>query len=85
MPGVRDLAERDVFPDGSRRNYAAYRDQVDWDGLAELDQMMLCDAQTSGGLLVAIPAENAGRFEAAVKSAVRIGVMRDDGKIRVRR
>jgi len=85
MPGVRDLAERDVFPDGSRRNYAAYRDQVDWDGLAELDQMMLCDAQTSGGLLVAIPAENASRFEGAVKSAVRIGVMRDDGKIRVRR
>ena len=85
MPGVRDLAERDVFPDGSRRNYAAYRDQVDWDGLADLDQMMLCDAQTSGGLLVAIPEENAGRFEGAVRSAVRIGVMRDDGKIRVRR
>jgi selenide,water dikinase len=85
MPGVRDLAERDLFPDGSRRNHAAYRDQVGWDGVAELDQMMLCDAQTSGGLLVAIPAENADRFQGAQTSAVRIGVMRDDGKIRVRR
>src|SRR5947209_12778987 len=85
MPGVRDLAERDVFPDGSRRNYAAYRDQGEGGGHVECEQMMLCDAQTSGGLLVAIPAENAGRFEGAVKSAVRIGVMRDDGKIRVRR
>ena len=45
--------------------------------------MMLCDAQTSGGLLVAIPRENADRFEVAVKSAARIGVMRDDGKIGV--
>jgi len=83
MQGVRDLAEHDIFPDGSRRNHAAYRDQVDWGGADELDQMMLCDAQTSGGLLVAIPRENADRFEVAVKSAARIGVMRDDGKIGV--
>ena len=83
MQGVRDLAERDIFPDGSRRNHAAYRDQVDWGGADELDRMMLCDAQTSGGLLVAIPRENADRFEVAVKSAARIGVMRDDGKIGV--
>jgi selenophosphate synthase len=45
--------------------------------------MMLCDAQTSGGLLVAIPPQNTERFEKAVTSASRIGVMRDDGKIRV--
>jgi len=79
MNGVRELAERDVFPDGSRRNHAAYREQVDWDGVAELDQMMLCDAQTSGGLLVAIPPQNAGHFT----EGVRIGVMRGDGVIRV--
>jgi len=83
MRGVRDLAGRDLFPDGSRRNHAAYRDQVTWDGVAEIDQMMLCDAQTSGGLLVAIPSYNADRFEQAARSAVRIGVMRGDGKIRV--
>jgi selenide,water dikinase len=83
MHGVRELAERDLFPDGSRRNFAAYRDMVDWDGIAEVDQMMLCDSQTSGGLLVAIPPQNTERFEKAVTSASRIGVMRDDGKIRV--
>jgi selenide,water dikinase len=79
MNGVRELAERDLFPDGSRRNHAAYRDQVDWNGLAEVDQLMLCDAQTSGGLLVAIPPQNSAHFH----HGVRIGVMRDDGKIRV--
>jgi selenide, water dikinase len=87
MDGVRALAERDLFPSGSRRNHAAYWKQVDWGGLPELDQMMLCDAQTSGGLLVAIPPENATRFEAALESApypaARIGTISGRGSIRV--
>lgn len=87
MEGVRDLAEKDLFPGGSRRNYTAYRDEVDWADTPELDQMLLCDAQTSGGLLVAVPPDNASRFEQAMRfapfPAVRIGVMRDDGSIRV--
>jgi selenium donor protein len=77
--GVGKLAERDLFPDGSRRNHAAYRDVVEWGGLGEVEQLMLCDAQTSGGLLVAIPPENAPGFT----HGVRIGVVRGDGAIRV--
>jgi selenide,water dikinase len=80
IAGVGELAERDLFPDGSRRNHAAFRDLVQWEGLGETDQMMLCDAQTSGGLLVTIPPENARGFT----HGVRIGVMRGDGLIRVR-
>ena len=79
LDGVRELAARDLFPSGSRRNHAAHSEQVDWNGLPETEQLMLCDAQTSGGLLVAIPPENAGSF----RHGVRIGVMRDDGKIRI--
>src|SRR5487761_14227 len=37
MKGVRELAEKDLFPSGSRRNHTAYRDGVDWDGVAEID------------------------------------------------
>jgi selenide,water dikinase len=81
LDGVRALAEKDLFPAGSRRNYAASRNDVDWGGLSELDQMMLCDAQTSGGLLVAIPPEEASRF----RHGARIGIMRSDGVIRVGR
>ena len=81
LAGVRALAEADLFPAGSRRNYAAYRDEVDWGGLTELEGMMLCDAQTSGGLLVAIPPDRAGGFT----QGVRIGVMRDDGAISIHR
>jgi selenide,water dikinase len=88
MDGVRELAERDLFPSGSRRNHAAYRDLVDWGGTAELDQMMLCDAQTSGGLLVIVPPENASAFETALRPApypaVRIGVISGSGSISVR-
>jgi len=79
MNGVGELAERDLFPDGSRRNHAAYREQVEWGGLGETEQLMLCDAQTSGGLLVTIAAERAHEFT----HGVRIGVMRDDGAIRI--
>jgi selenide,water dikinase len=80
MKGAGNLAERDLFPDGSRRNHAVFRDRVEWGGLGETEQMMLCDAQTSGGLLVAIPASSARRF----RRGERIGVMRDDGVIRIR-
>jgi selenide,water dikinase len=88
LEGVRQLAERDLFPSGSRRNFVAYREQVDWGATPELEQMMLCDAQTSGGLLVTVPPHSADRFEDAMRSApypaARIGAMRDDGSIRVK-
>jgi len=88
MDGVRELASADLFPSGSRRNHAAYRDQVEWNGLAEIDQMLLCDAQTSGGLLVAVPPDNAAGFEDALRSAryrpARIGTITGRGSIRVR-
>jgi selenide,water dikinase len=79
IKGAGNLADRDLFPDGSRRNYAAFRDRVEWGGLGETERMMLCDAQTSGGLLVAIPPRHANRF----KHGQKIGVMRGDGVIRV--
>jgi selenide,water dikinase len=88
MNGVRELAEADLFPSGSRRNHAAYRDQVEWNGLAEIDQMLLCDAQTSGGLLVAIPPAKAPDFANALRAAkyrpARIGTITGHGSIRVR-
>jgi selenide,water dikinase len=87
LEGVQDLAERDLFPSGSRRNHAAFRDQVVWGGVSEVEQLMLCDAQTSGGLLVAVPPRRAAEFEAAVRApfpAVRIGTIGGHGSIRIR-
>ena len=87
MTGLRELAAKDLFPSGSRRNHAAFREQVDWVGVSEIEQMMLCDAQTSGGILVAIPPDRAANFEAALQGAAyrpaRIGIISGRGSIRV--
>jgi selenide,water dikinase len=86
LPGVRELAADDLFPAGSRRNYQALEEIVDWGGLPEPERLLLCDAQTSGGLLVALPPERADAFlermAAASYPAVRIGVV-SDGPIRI--
>ena len=53
---IRDLVKEGLVPAGSKRNleYAAphtrFRDDVD-----EVDRLILADAQTSGGLLIAVP------------------------------
>ena len=87
LAGVEELVALDLFPGGTRRNHAAFRDAVDWDGVSEADQLLLSDAQTSGGLLVAIAPERAPAFEAAMAGApypaARIGVV-TDGRIRIR-
>lgn len=89
MEGVRELAAADLFPGGTRRNHASLRDEVDWGDTAEMDQLLLCDAQTSGGLLVAIAPDRAAAFESAMAGApypaVCIGEVSDgDGPVRVR-
>jgi selenide, water dikinase len=84
LGGVRELASADLFPSGSRRNHASLAGAVDWGGLPEDAQLLLSDAQTSGGLLVAIPRGNAAAFEASFPPAVRIGEVTGDGRLRVR-
>ena len=88
LDGVLELAERDLFPSGSRRNYESLAGEVDWGGLGERDRLLLCDAQTSGGLLVALPPERAAAFEERLAGeaypAARIGAVTGDGKLRVR-
>jgi selenide,water dikinase len=87
LPGVRELAAAGLFPSGTRRNYEGLEAEVDWGGLPEVERLLLCDAQTSGGLLVALPPERAEAFESAMATAAfppaRVGVVREGG-IRVR-
>jgi selenide,water dikinase len=86
LDGLDQLIAADLFPGGTRRNREAMEGRVDWDGLTEPERLLLCDAQTSGGLLVAIAPERAARFEALLAGApypaANIGVV-TDGPIRV--
>lgn len=55
---VRDLAEEGLVPGGSRRNLEYVASSAHFDeGVDEIDRLILADAQTSGGLLLAVPAE----------------------------
>jgi selenide, water dikinase len=53
LPDVLSLARRDVVAGGTKRNHAWLQEVVDWGELTTPEQVVLADAQTSGGLLVA--------------------------------
>jgi selenide,water dikinase len=53
LPGILDLAIQDVVPGGTQRNHAYLRSTVQWGRLSLPEQLVLADAQTSGGLLIA--------------------------------
>jgi selenide,water dikinase len=54
IDGVRDLLGAGMVAGGTQRNHAFVGDTVDWGGLPEPEQLLLADAQTSGGLLLAV-------------------------------
>lgn len=62
-----------VTSDGLRRN-ASYVDQlVEWRGVSDFHRALLCDPQTSGGLLVAVPSVRVGEYLSRVEGAAEIG------------
>jgi selenide,water dikinase len=55
---VRSLAAEEMVPGGSKDNLAYVKPHTSFDSsLTELDRLILADAQTSGGLLIAVPPE----------------------------
>jgi len=61
LPGAVELAADGVMPGGSRRNLSWALEFVDVGTVAELQQLLLADAQTSGGLVFGVdPSETAG-------------------------
>ena len=90
LEGARELALAGYFPAGSRRNRESYEPDIQIDErVPEVDRMVLCDAQTSGGLLFAVPGEKApdlvSRLVAAGEMAAEVGefIESDSGKIEI--
>ena len=51
-----ELIQEGICPGGTRRNYESLQGAIVWDpGIRQEAQLILCDAQTSGGLLIAVP------------------------------
>lgn len=61
IPGTLDLARAGIVPAGTRTNHAFVDPFVEWGELPEVEQLVLADAQTSGGLLIGI-ARDRGRL-----------------------
>jgi len=56
IEGVYELATAGAIPGGTRNNLDYVSANVKWDeNIPEITKLILCDAQTSGGLLIAIP------------------------------
>ncbi len=56
LPGASELLAQGVAPGGTHRNQSGVENYVHWDdSLTDEDRLLLCDAQTSGGLLISVP------------------------------
>ena len=62
LPGVLELIQAGHIPGGAKRNLKDLAAQVDFDETREESKMILADPQTSGGLLMSVPAEHANRL-----------------------
>jgi selenide,water dikinase len=72
LPGVLELADAGEVPAGTRSNERFLRDLVEWPAALRAPfRTALCDAQTSGGLLIAVPG---GEVERLLAELARRGV-----------
>jgi selenide,water dikinase len=86
--GAREYAEEFIFPGGASDNRLYYGQYVEFDAsIDEASQMLLFDPQTSGGLLLAVPAGHFAALQAAAAQAGQdlwpIGEVVAGGNIRV--
>ncbi len=85
-----ELARQSLFPVGSLKNYSFIRERADFAaGVTEELRLLLCDAQTAGGLLMAVAAERKDRLldrllTRGVEAATVIGeVVVGNGRLQV--
>jgi selenide,water dikinase len=72
IAGALGLAKGGSVPGGTRRNHSFVEAATDWGQLSEPEQLVLADAQTSGGLLIAAPDPDA-MSAALVEGGVEFG------------
>jgi selenide,water dikinase len=91
LPEAWNLLQQGICPGGTTRNYESLQGAVIWDPEIHGEaQLVLCDAQTSGGLLIAVPKDRTSALmrrlhEHKAPAVALIGeIIEDpDGRIRV--
>jgi selenide, water dikinase len=81
LAGAREQLARGFRPEGTMRNLKTFRDRVRLSA-SESELTLMCDAQTSGGLLIAIAPERAAALEAKLGAGglfyAKVGAMTAD-------
>jgi selenium donor protein len=81
LAGARELLARGVFPAGTARNRDTFRRHV-VSSVSDDEYTLLCDAQTSGGLLIAVAPEREAALEAGFRQSglfyAKIGTTTND-------
>jgi len=73
LDAARKLAVAGTIPGGTIANRDYITPQVRWDDdVSEIDQLLLCDAQTSGGLVVVLPDQQKGSITPFVKRLFKL-------------
>ncbi len=86
LPGAVEYAKQGAVPGGLKNNREFASCAVDKAvDLAEEIEALLYDPQTSGGLLISVPEQDAARFERSCEGAYRVGrvLARQDKPIRL--
>ena len=86
IEGVSDLIERDSVPGGTKSNLAHVNEVTAWsDSVSDVGRLALSDAQTSGGLLIAVEPSKASDLIKLLQQqetpvAAQIGEVVEKGK-----
>jgi selenide,water dikinase len=83
LPEARNLAVSGLRTGGLERNSSYLESRIAWGSTSADDRALLQDPQTSGGLLVAVPAARLAEYLSAVDGAVHIGEVKPPGTDRV--
>jgi selenide,water dikinase len=84
LQAARQYVQAGIYPGGTNANHKFLADWVRYaDDVTKEEQLLLCDAQTSGGLLAAVAADDADKAIASlqrrgVRDAVAIGQITAD-------
>ena len=80
LPGVGEYIDQGFVPGGTERNLEALRGSIAWPrNFRDADKVALADAQTSGGLAIAVSEDKVASLQSALEArgvAVRAGIGR---------
>jgi selenide, water dikinase len=75
LDGAREAWAHGIRTGGAERNAAYLEPLVGWGRASEATRALVIDPQTSGGLLVAVPAARVADYLSLVPEGVEIGVV----------